>query len=148
MDSVNKHIVVGYLGNDPKVQQNDKGHYGGFNVATSDSYKDQNGQWKTITEWHRVKVTGFLAEIALRDLRKGSRVYVSGKSRKRKWVNDQSVEIVVTEIHAEELVVLTKLQSQDQAQDASQGQPQQQQRQTQQQRQPQQQDDWVTNPDF
>lgn len=159
MDSVNKHIIVGFLGNDPKIQQNENGYFGAFNVATNDSWKDSSGQWQTNTDWHRVKVSGWIAEKAFKELKKGSRIYVSGKSRKRQWTNNEGVVLTITEIHAEELLVLDPVNQQPQQhqqQQQQQSRPQQQQSRPQQkqsrpQQQPQSnqnQDSWVSNPDF
>lgn len=151
---INKHIIVGHLGADPKIQQNDGGYYGGLNVGTKDSWVNAKGERQEWTDWHRVVVRDSIAEIAL-TLKKGSMVYVCGKSRKRKWTNEEGVVLTVTEIIAEELVPMSSVQSQQAHQTQ---QPQRQKQQSQPQRPQQQQksqtaatppqEDWVTNPSF
>lgn len=161
--TVNKHTILGFVGQDPEIRQNSKGNpFGRFSVATSESWKNQTGEWQERTDWHTIIVNGYLADKAKKDLKKGSRVYVEGKSRKRKWVNDQGIEQWVTEVHADQLIPLNATGDASQQANPSQSQPQQQQQQQQpmqqrqrqqqqsQKQQPQvpQQDGWMNNPDF
>ena len=83
---VNKVILVGNLGQDPEVRYMPNGNaVANITVATSESWKDQQGQQQERTEWHRVVMFGKLAEIAGEYLRKGSQVYLEGKLQTRKW---------------------------------------------------------------
>ena len=84
---VNKVILVGNLGQDPETRTfPDGGQITNITVATSESWKDrQTGQPQERTEWHRVVFNGRLAEIAGQYLRKGSKVYLEGSLRTRKW---------------------------------------------------------------
>jgi single-strand DNA-binding protein len=89
---VNKVIIIGNLGNDPETKTfPDGGSLTNISIATSESWKDkQTGQQQERTEWHRVQFNGRLAEIAAQYLKKGSKVYVEGSLRTRKWQDKQS----------------------------------------------------------
>lgn len=97
---VNKVILIGNLGRDPEVRHLESGAVvAKFPVATNENYKDKQGEWQTITEWHDIVAWRGLATRAERDLKKGSLVFVEGRLTKRKWQdkegNDRySVEVV------------------------------------------------------
>ncbi|BCO21351.1 hypothetical protein KUC14_02200 [Alteromonas sp. KC14] len=77
---VNKVILVGNLGNDPEVRYMPNGNaVANLSLATSESWKDQQGQVQERTEWHRLTMYRRLAEIAGEYLKKGSQIYVEGK---------------------------------------------------------------------
>jgi single-strand DNA-binding protein len=96
---VNKVILVGRLGQDPEIRYMPSGDaVANISVATSESWKDNQGQKQERTEWHRVCVFGKLAEICGEYLRKGSQVYFEGKLQTRKWQNQQGVDMYTTEI--------------------------------------------------
>ena len=97
---VNKVIIVGTLGNDPEVKYSASGSaIANLSVATSEQWNDKaTGEKKEQTEWHRVVIFGKLAEVAGEYLRKGSQVYVEGKLRTRKWIDQSGVEKYTTEI--------------------------------------------------
>lgn len=105
---VNKVILVGNLGNDPETRYMPSGGaVTNITVATSESWKDkQTGQQQDRTEWHRVVFFNKLAEIAGEYLRKGSKVYIEGSLRTRKWQDQQGVERYTTEIVANEMQML------------------------------------------
>ncbi len=105
---VNKVIVVGNLGQDPEVKFFPSGGcLCNVTVATSESWKDkQTGEQKELTEWHRVVFNNRLAEIAGEYLKKGSKVYIEGSLRTRKWQNQQGVDQYTTEIRANEMQML------------------------------------------
>ena len=99
--SINKVILVGNLGADPKVANTANGaKVVNLNVATSDSWKDKlSGERKERTEWHRVVIFNpQLAEIAERYLRKGSKVYLEGQLQTRRWEDNNGQERYTTEI--------------------------------------------------
>ncbi|MDD2748865.1 MAG: single-stranded DNA-binding protein [Acidithiobacillus sp.] len=99
MSGVNKAIVLGYLGKDPEVRyQPDGNAVANFSIATSESFKDREGNKKERTEWHRITLWGRLAEIAGQYLRKGSMAYVEGKIQTRKWQDKNGEERYTTEI--------------------------------------------------
>lgn len=97
---VNKVIIVGRLGQDPEVRYAPSGAaFANITVATSEQWRDkQTGEQKEQTEWHRVVISGKLAEIAGEYLRKGSEVYLEGKLRTRKWTDHNGVDKYTTEI--------------------------------------------------
>lgn len=105
---VNKVILIGNLGQDPEVRYFPSGGaVCNVTLATTDSWKDkQSGEMKEATEWHRVTFNNRLAEIAGEYLRKGSKVYVEGSLRTRKWQNQQGQEQYTTEIRANEMQML------------------------------------------
>lgn len=105
---INKVILIGNLGNDPEVRFMPAGDaVTNISVATSESWKDkQTGETVERTEWHRVVLYRRLAEIAGEYLRKGSKVYIEGKLRTRKWQDQGGVERYTTEIIGDELQML------------------------------------------
>lgn len=119
---LNKAQVIGNLGADPKVNviTTNSGHTkaASFSVATTErGYTTQNGvQVPDKTEWHNVVCFGKMAEIVERYLRKGSKVYVEGKMRTRKYEDRQGVSRSVMEIQAENLEMLDAKPQQQQAQ--------------------------------
>ena len=100
MSGINKVILIGNLGDDPKVNFMPSGEaVANITVATSEDWKDkQTGEAKSKTEWHRVSIFGKLAEIAGEYLKKGSKVYIEGKLQTRKWTNQQGQDQYTTEI--------------------------------------------------
>lgn len=97
--SINKVILVGNLGADPKVSNTSGGSkIVNLNIATSDSWKDKlSGDRKERTEWHRVVIFNpQLADIAERYLRKGSKVYLEGQLQTRKWEDNNGQERYTT----------------------------------------------------
>lgn len=106
---VNKVIIVGNLGNDPETRYFPSGGaVTNITVATSESWKDkQTGEPKELTEWHRVVFNGRLAEIAGEYLKKGSKVYIEGSLRTRKWQDKNTgQDRYTTEIRAREMQML------------------------------------------
>tara|TARA_R110001583_G_scaffold19509_3_gene76322 strand:+ start:1940 stop:2494 length:555 start_codon:yes stop_codon:yes gene_type:complete len=97
---VNKVILIGNLGQDPEVRYMPNGNaVTNVTIATSESWKDrESGQQQERTEWHRVVFFGKLAEIAGQYLRKGSKVYVEGALRTRKWQGQDGQDKYTTEI--------------------------------------------------
>lgn len=105
---VNKVILIGNLGNDPEVKYlPNGGAVANFTIATSESWTDKTtNEKKEQTEWHRIVIYQRLAEIAGEYLRKGSKVYLEGKLKTRKWQDQQGVERYTTEIVCNELQML------------------------------------------
>ena len=130
---VNKVILVGNLGQDPEIRymQNGKA-VANISMATSETWKDQQGQQQEKTEWHRVIAFDKLADIIGEYVKKGSKIYCEGKLQTRKWTDQQGVERYSTEIVISEMQMLdSKPQGQQQAQQGGWGQqaPQRQQQQ-------------------
>ena len=100
MSGVNKVILVGNLGRDPEIKYASNGAaIANMAIATSESWKDkQTGQQQEKTEWHRVVVFGKLAEIVQQYVHKGSKVYVEGQLKTRKWQNKEGVDQYTTEV--------------------------------------------------
>ncbi|MBF0416746.1 MAG: single-stranded DNA-binding protein [Magnetococcales bacterium] len=97
--SLNKVQLIGNLGSDPEVRFTQDGRpIANLRIATSESWKDQQGQMQEKTEWHRVVIFGKLAEIAQQYLRKGSKVYIEGQLQTRKWTDNQNQERYSTEV--------------------------------------------------
>lgn len=105
---VNKVILIGNIGQDPEVRYTPGGSaITNISVATSEAWKDkQTGQSQERTEWHRVVFFNRLAEIAGEYLRKGSKVYIEGSLRTRKWQDQQGQDRYTTEIVANEMQML------------------------------------------
>lgn len=128
---VNKVIIIGNLGADPEVRYMPQGGaVANMTVATSERYKEKNtNEPKEVTEWHRVVIYQRLAEIAGEYLRKGSKVYIEGKLKTRKWTDKDGIERYTTEIVANELQMLDGNPAQQGGQsNGNQGQKPQQQR--------------------
>ena len=105
---INKVILVGNIGGDPETRyMPNGGAVTNITLATSDSWKDKNtGQMNERTEWHRIVFFNRLAEIAGEYLRKGSKVYVEGALRTRKWQGQDGQDRYTTEIVASEMQML------------------------------------------
>jgi len=108
MASLNQVTIIGNLGRDPEIRTFPNGdQVANISVATTDKWKDkQTGDLREATEWHRVQVFGRLAEIAGQYLRQGSQVCIQGSLRTRKYTDQGGVEKYVTEIRADNLVML------------------------------------------
>ena len=105
---VNKVILVGNLGRDPETRYAQNGTaVTRFSVATSESWRDRaSGEQQERTEWHNVVCFARLGEIAGEYLRKGSKVYVEGSLRTRKWQDQSGQDRYSTEIVAQEMQML------------------------------------------
>ena len=104
---VNKVILVGNLGNDPEVRYMPNGNaVANLSLATSESWKNQQGQMQERTEWHRLTMYRRLAEIAGEYLKKGSQIYVEGKLQTRKWQDQQGQDRYTTEIIVDQMQML------------------------------------------
>ena len=110
---VNKAIIIGNLGNDPETRDMPNGGMvANITVATSESWKDkQSGQPVEKTEWHKVVFFNRLAEIVAQYLKKGSKVYIEGSLRTRKWQDKNTgTDRYTTEIVANEMQMLDSRQ--------------------------------------
>lgn len=96
---VNKVILVGNIGQDPNIRFTPDGKaIANLSLATSESWKDQQGQQQTKTEWHRIVVFGKLAEIVQQYVTKGSKLYVEGKLQTRKYQAQDGSDRYTTEV--------------------------------------------------
>lgn len=100
MAGVNKVILVGNLGDDPEVRSlNNGGEVVNLRLATSESWKDKDGNRQERTEWHRVVIfNDNLAKVAKSYLKKGSKVYLEGQLQTRKWTDQSGADRYSTEI--------------------------------------------------
>lgn len=108
MASINKVILVGYLGRDPEVRYKPSGDaVANVALATSRSWKDKSsGEKREETEWHRVTFFGRTAEVAAEYTKKGSLIYVEGRLKTDKWTDKDGVERYTTSIIADGLQLL------------------------------------------
>jgi single-strand DNA-binding protein len=107
MGSVNKVILVGNLGRDAELRYTPGGAaVATINMATTDVYKDREGQKKEDTQWHRVILWGRTAESLHEYLTKGKQIYVEGRLQTRKWTDKDGVEKYTTEIRGDRVVLL------------------------------------------
>ena len=107
MASVNKVILIGNLGRDPEVRYLPSGDaVANLNLATTEKWKDKNGEMQEQTEWHRVAFFGRQAEICGEYLRKGSSIYVEGRLQTRKWTDKDGNERYTTEIRGDRMQML------------------------------------------
>lgn len=137
MKGYNQVVIAGNLGTDPQCNTLQNGtSVATISVGTNESYKDANGQVQERVEWHRVVFWSKLADIVRQYLRKGSAVLVSGKLRSRKYTDQTGAERTITEIIANDLVMLPSGNNQT----GGYNQPQQQN--SWQNQQPQQQNNW------
>lgn len=106
---INKVTLIGYLGNDPDFRTLENGTpVCRLSVATSDSYKDKDGNWQNQTEWHNVIAWRELAERSSQNLKKGNLVFVEGKISHRKYTDQNGVEKSMTDIVANVVRLLEK----------------------------------------
>jgi single-strand DNA-binding protein len=99
--SINKVTLIGNLGRDPEVRFSQNGDkIANISIATSETWNDKSsGERKEKTEWHRVVIFNkFLADIAEKYLKKGSKVYLEGALQTRKWTDNAGVEKYTTEV--------------------------------------------------
>jgi len=107
MASVNKVIIIGNLGKDPEVRYMPSGDaVANLTVATTDVWKDKDGNKQEATEWHRVSFFGKQAEICEKYLKKGSQIYVEGSLRTRKWQDKDGNDRYTTEIRGDRMQML------------------------------------------
>ncbi|MFT7382119.1 MAG: single-strand DNA-binding protein [Roseivirga sp.] len=107
MAGVNKVILVGNLGKDPEVRHLENGRaVANFSLATSETYKNKQGERVTNTEWHNVVLWSPIAEIAEKFLKKGNQVYIEGKLTTRSWDDQDGNKRYTTEVVGNNLTLL------------------------------------------
>lgn len=108
MASLNKVMLIGNLGKDPEVRYTGSGTaVASFSLATSEKFKNKNGEWEERTEWHNVTLWARLAEIAGEYLSKGKTVYIEGRLQTRKWQDRDGKDRYTTEIVGEKMQMLS-----------------------------------------
>ncbi len=114
---LNKVQIIGNLGAAPEVRQLQTGSVANLRIATTESWNDkQTNERKESTEWHNVVIYGPLADIVAKYTQKGSRIYVEGKLKTRKYTDQQGVEKYTTEIIGNDILLLDKPEGQQSAQ--------------------------------
>ncbi len=109
---VNKVILIGNVGKDPEVRHLDSGvAVANFPLATSETYKNKDGQKVTNTEWHNIVIWRGLAEVAEKYVKKGNPLYIEGKIRTRSWDDKDGNKRYTTEIVADNMQMLGSKQS-------------------------------------
>ncbi|OGS94465.1 MAG: single-stranded DNA-binding protein [Gallionellales bacterium RIFCSPLOWO2_12_FULL_57_18] len=110
--SVNKAILIGHLGKDPEVRYMPSGEaVANVTLATSETWKDKNGEKQEKTEWHNIVFFKRLAEIAGEYLKKGSQIYVEGRITTEKWQDKEGKDRYTTKIVASEMKMLDRKSS-------------------------------------
>jgi single-strand DNA-binding protein len=105
---INKVILIGNLGADPDLKYTKDGTpVASFSLATSERWKDKEGQMQEQTEWHRIVAWRVLAETCNKYLHKGSKVYIEGKLQTRKWQDKDGHDRWTTEVVARDVQFLT-----------------------------------------
>lgn len=100
MSGINKVILIGNVGNDPEFRTMGSGKVCNFSLATSENWKDKTtGERKEQTEWHRICVfNSNIVDVIEKFVRKGTKLYIQGALKTRKWENKQGQEVYTTEI--------------------------------------------------
>ena len=116
--SLNKVMLIGNVGRDPNVRYlegNNPGAQGRkvatFTLATSERYRDRNGETRENTEWHNIVAWGQPADVCERFVHKGTQLYIEGRLRTRKYTDSQGVEKFTTEINVDTLQLLGRRDS-------------------------------------
>ena len=122
MAGINKVILVGNLGKDPEVRYLDNGvAVANFSLATTENYKNKEGERVSQTEWHNVVLWRGLAEVAEKYLKKGASVYIEGKIKTRKWEDKEGITRYSTEVLGDNMTMLGgKSSSEDKTEQISQ----------------------------
>ena len=114
--ALNKVMLIGNVGKDPEVRylesgpQNPSGNakVASFTLATSERFRDRNGEVRENTEWHNIVMWGKNAEVAERYIRKGTQIYLEGRLRTRAWEDRNQVKRYITEIYVDSFELLAR----------------------------------------
>lgn len=116
--SLNKVMLIGNVGRDPEVRYLDPNAPTGrkvatFTLATSEKYKDRNGEMRENTEWHNIVVWGNSADVVEKYVKKGTQLYIEGRIRTRSWTDQSGAKKYTTEINVDSLQLLGRRDSAD-----------------------------------
>ena len=103
---INKIILVGNVGKDVETKHFDDNQVSNFSLATSETYKDKNGEKQKQTEWHNVVLWGGLSKVTEKWVKKGDLIYIEGKIATRKWQDKEGNDRYTTEIVCSKLQML------------------------------------------
>lgn len=116
--SLNKVMLIGNVGRDPEVRYLDGNGPSGqgrkvasFTLATSERYRDRNGELRENTEWHNIVAWGQSAEVVEKYVKKGTQLYIEGRIRTRSWTDQSGVKKYTTEINVDNLQLLGRRES-------------------------------------
>lgn len=113
---INKVILVGNLGSEPELKKtSNEIPVTTLSIATNEIWKDSDGNKQTRTDWHRVVFWRKLAELAGEYLKKGSKIYIEGRLQTRSWIDDNDQKHFITEIIADNLVMLDNKQAENES---------------------------------
>ena len=105
--SLNKVMLIGNLGKDPESREMGDGtKMAKFPIATTETYKNRQGEKVSNTEWHNIVLWRGLAEVAINWLKKGDSVYIEGKLKTRSWEDENGIKKYATDIQADNLSML------------------------------------------
>lgn len=107
--SFNKVILIGNVGKDPEVRHLETGiAVASFTLATTERYKNRNGELQDQTEWHNIVCWRNLAELTEKYIKKGAQIFVEGKIRTRSWADQTGAKRYTTEIVADNIRLLDR----------------------------------------
>ena len=126
--ALNKVMLIGNVGNDPEIRYLDPNPQGpqgnakvaSFRLATTERYRDRNGEVRENTEWHNIVAWRSSADLVEKFIHKGSQIYVEGKLRTRQWTDQTGNKRYTTEINADNIQLLGKRPDAPQGQQGSQ----------------------------
>ena len=127
--SLNKVMLIGNVGRDPEIRYLEGNSQGGgtkvatFTLATTERYRDRNGELRENTEWHNIVAWRQTADVVERFVKKGTQLYIEGRLRTRSYTDQQGIKKYTTEINADNLQLLGRRQD-DQGQGGGYQQPQ------------------------
>lgn len=104
---VNKVILIGNVGTEPEIKELTSGSVATFSLATSERYKDKNGQKQEKTEWHNIVAYGNVVSVIDKYVSKGDKLYIEGSIHTRKWEDKDGNTRYSTEIKLRELSMLS-----------------------------------------
>ena len=104
--SLNKVMLIGRCGKDAEVRTVGDNKVASFTLATTEKYKDRNGQLQENTEWHNIVIWGKLAEVAERYVQKGTQLFIEGKIKTEKYSGNDGVEKYTTKVYASSMQLL------------------------------------------
>jgi single-strand DNA-binding protein len=105
--NLNKVMLIGRLGRDPETRYTNSGSaVANFSIATTDTWKDKQGQKQERTEWHNIVAWARLADFSQNYLKKGRLIYVEGRLQTRDWTDNQNVKHYKTEVVANNILFM------------------------------------------
>lgn len=105
--SLNKVLLIGNVGKDPEIRYTPAGvPVAQFSFATNESWRNQEGQYQEITEWHTIVAWRHLAELSERQIQRGTRLFIEGRIRSRNYEDSSGTKRTAVEIVAETIIVL------------------------------------------